>query len=101
MQPTCNLSLQGSDIDPEAIQVAKLNSQSIPAARTIDFKTCSFSALSGIEGQTIITNPPHGIRLKNPAEVEHLLREFGDFLKQKCTGSTAWIYLGEKRLLKK
>ena len=33
--------------------------------------------------------------------MENLLREFGDFLKQKCTGSTAWIYLGEKRLLKK
>ena len=101
IQTENSLSLRGSDIDPEAIQVAKLNSQSIPAAHAIEFKTSPFSALPNLEGQTIITNPPHGIRLKNPAEVENLLREFGDFLKQKCTGSTAWIYLGEKRLLKK
>jgi putative N6-adenine-specific DNA methylase len=26
--------------------------------------------------------------------------EFGDFLKQRCTGSTAFVYFGERELIK-
>jgi putative N6-adenine-specific DNA methylase len=101
IQTKPSLSLCGSDIDAEAITIAKLNSQHIPAASHIEFKTSPFSTLPNIEGHTIITNPPHGIRLKNPSEAANLLGEFGDFLKQKCTGSTAWVYFGDKGLLKK
>jgi len=30
-----------------------------------------------------------------------LLKEFGDFLKQKCTGCSAFIYYGDPTLVKK
>jgi putative N6-adenine-specific DNA methylase len=29
------------------------------------------------------------------------MKEFGDFLKQRCTGSTAYVYAGDRKLLKK
>jgi putative N6-adenine-specific DNA methylase len=29
-----------------------------------------------------------------------LMEEFGNFLKRKCTGSSAYLYLGKKALLK-
>jgi Predicted N6-adenine-specific DNA methylase len=38
----------------------------------------------------IITNPPYGERLK-PNSISELYTSFGDMLKQKFTGYTAWL----------
>jgi len=48
----------------------------------------------------IIANPPYGIRMSDTENVKILLKEFGDFLKQKCTGCEAYIYVGDKQLVK-
>jgi len=29
------------------------------------------------------------------------MKEFGDFLKQRCTESTAWVYFGKRELIKR
>jgi putative N6-adenine-specific DNA methylase len=29
------------------------------------------------------------------------MTEFGDFLKQRCTGSSAYVYFGNRELIKK
>ena len=49
----------------------------------------------------IITNPPYGIRQNSIEEAALLLSMFGDFLKHKCTGSTAFVYFGNKEIIKK
>ena len=50
---------------------------------------------------TIVVNPPYGVRLGDRESAEKLMKEFGDFLKQRCTGCTAFVYAGDRQLLKK
>ena len=54
-----------------------------------------------LKNTTIITNPPYGIRLGDKETAVLLLKEFGDFLKQRCTGSRACVYFGDQSLVKK
>jgi putative N6-adenine-specific DNA methylase len=48
----------------------------------------------------LITNPPYGIRLGEFEEVRALYKELGDFIKTKCTGTSAFIYTGNPELRK-
>ena len=59
-----------------------------------------FQHLKSFENGTLITNPPYGIRLGKREEVENLYKELGDFLKNNCTGTLAFIYTGEPSLRK-
>lgn len=89
----------GSDRDPAAIERARANVDRLPGAE-IALERRAFQALDPIENTTIVTNPPYGLRLDNPTEAGLLMKEFGDFLKQKCRGSTAWVYFGQRELMK-
>lgn len=91
--------ISGSDRDARAIQQAQANVNRLPGAK-IALERRPFQALEGIENTTIVTNPPYGLRLDNPTEAGLLMKEFGDFLKQKCQGSTAWVYFGQRELMK-
>ena len=93
--------IKGSDIDSNAVDNAKKNLKILNFDSNIEIKTMDFKNISNLSEHLIVTNPPYGLRQKNPDEVSILLKEFGDFLKQKCTGSTALIYFGEKTLAKK
>jgi putative N6-adenine-specific DNA methylase len=44
--------------------------------------------------------PPYGIRLRPTSEIRLFYREIGDFLKQRCAGATAFIYFGDREMLK-
>ena len=55
----------------------------------------------------IITNPPYGIRHPIGVGADHegdedarFYRDLGNFLKQQCRGSTAYILCGDKTLTK-
>jgi putative N6-adenine-specific DNA methylase len=93
--------ITGSDIDPSAIQSARTNINALPCAKNIQLNTTDFRNLPPLNNHLIITNPPYGIRLQNPEQSAQLLKEFGDYLKQHCAGSTAYIYYGEPTLAKK
>jgi len=93
--------LQGSDIDPEALKAVRANRAALPGGENIRVRRSDFHALEGFSDTTIVTNPPYGIRLGDAETTAQLLKEFGDFLKQKCTGSTAYVYYGEKTMVKK
>lgn len=90
--------LFGSDNSPEAIAAAKANSATLPHGDRITFKTKPFQAIQRLDNSIIITNPPYGIRLKNKNEIAPFIAEFGNFLKTKCKGSTAFVYLGKPSL---
>jgi putative N6-adenine-specific DNA methylase len=93
--------IKGSDINADAVKAVRANRNELPELGTIKVRRADFQSLEGFNNTTLITNPPYGIRLGNTEEVAGLLKEFGDFLKQKCTGSTAFIYYGDKSLVKK
>ncbi|MFH1277535.1 MAG: hypothetical protein ABIK65_04040 [Candidatus Eisenbacteria bacterium] len=60
-----------------------------------------FRVLPGIEEGVLLCNPPYGIRSGRGEDVGRLIADFGDFLKRRCRGSTAYIYLGDRELVKK
>lgn len=93
--------ISGSDINAEAVKAVRTNRKNLPGGEIIKVRRADFHDLEGFNNTTIVTNPPYGIRLGNAEETALLLKEFGDFLKQRCTGSTAYIYYGETSLVKK
>jgi putative N6-adenine-specific DNA methylase len=48
----------------------------------------------------IVCNPPYGIRLGDKKNLGQFYKSLGDFLKQHCQGSTAFIYFGNREMLK-
>ncbi len=90
----------GMDIDGRAVDAAFENLNEIPGGDRVMLRRRDFHDLNGFEGVTIITNPPYGVRLGEQQYAERTIREFGDFLKQRCTGSTAWILCGSIGLMK-
>ena len=93
--------IMGSDIDAAAIRAASTHIAMLPEGKNIHLQTQDFRSIESLNNHCIITNPPYGIRIESPEQTKLLLKEFGDFLKQKCTGSTAFIYFGEPTLSKK
>ncbi len=93
--------IKGSDISADAVKAVRANRDTLPEIGTIKVRRADFHDLEGFSNTTIVTNPPYGIRLGDADKTARLLGDFGDFLKQKCTGSTAFVYYGEKALVKK
>lgn len=101
--------ISGSDSDADAVEAARRNLDILPGGDRIDIKKTDFRSIVPQQGCVIITNPPYGIRiggkpkgkrgLVSPPELQtHLFRQLGDFLKQKCAGTTAYILCGDKEL---
>ncbi len=101
---TCDIPedlIKGSDLSADAVKAARANRNELPEIGIIKVRRADFHDLAGFNNTTLVTNPPYGIRLGDTQGVTLLLKEFGDFLKQKCTGSTAFIYYGDQTLVKK
>jgi putative N6-adenine-specific DNA methylase len=67
----------------------------------VSVERADFRKLPALEGHVIVTNPPYGIRLGGDENLEMFYKNLGDFLKQKCKGSAAFIYFGERKYIKK
>lgn len=93
--------IAGSDISYHAIEAARTNLGSLPDGNKINLKKMDFKNHPGIQNGTIVCNPPYGIRMGTEEEVAVLYTELGDWLKQKCKGSTAYIYCGNRELIGK
>ncbi|MCK4564424.1 MAG: class I SAM-dependent RNA methyltransferase [Verrucomicrobia bacterium] len=93
--------ISGSDISADALKAVRANRATLPDVGKIKVRRADFHDLEGFENTTLVTNPPYGIRLGDKESTAALLKEFGDFLKQKCTGCTAFIYYGDASLVKK
>jgi len=92
--------IRGSDSDRQAIDAARHNLREIPGTRGVPLERKDFRDLPGITGATIICNPPYGIRVGELEETRLLYKEFGDFLKQRCQGSTAYVLCGNLELIR-
>jgi putative N6-adenine-specific DNA methylase len=91
--------IRGSDLERQAVSAARSNLREIPGTRGIAVERKDFRNLPGIPGATIICNPPYSIRVGDLEETKLLYKEFGDFLKQRCPGSTAYVLCGNLDLI--
>lgn len=90
----------GSDISSKAIRLTEKNIRGILPNINLSLLTKDFREIDTIKDSIIVTNPPYGIRMKSKNDLGSFYKEIGDFLKQKCTNSTAFIYFGERQYLK-
>ncbi len=93
--------IAGSDISEKAVAMARMNSRNLPSGKNIRFSKMRFQDIGSIKDTTIVCNPPYGLRMKNSQDMAEFMKDFGDFLKQRCTGSTAYVYFGNRELIKK
>lgn len=92
--------LFGSDISQHSILATRKNTRRLPEGSKITLARKNFEHLGNIENAVIVCNPPYGIRLKQIDDLKGFYKRFGDFLKQNCKGSTAYIYFGEREYIK-
>jgi len=89
----------GGDIDPKAASAARRNLRELPGANAIKWKVGDFENIESLKDHIIITNPPYGIRLGTSDEAAELYTKFGNFLKRRCAGSKAFVYIGNTELI--
>jgi len=92
--------ISASDISKKAINIFKQNNKHLPYYERINVSVSDFRKLTNLDNHIIITNPPYGIRLGNKSEIKELYKDFGNFLKQQCKGSTAYVYIGDRDQIK-
>jgi len=81
----------GSDISIQSCAIARANIKNAGLSKVIEVETSDFTELSPpFATGIIVTNPPYGERLKAKSIVG-LYKSFGDVLKQKYAGYTAWV----------
>ncbi len=94
-------ALWGGDISAGNLEVARGNCALLPHGDRITWWRGDFRRLEpGLPGRVIVTNPPYGRRLRGGEDPRRLIRDLGDFLKRRCTGSIAYVYVGDRALLK-
>jgi putative N6-adenine-specific DNA methylase len=92
--------IQGSDKSQRILEVAKDNLSRLPYSDSVKLSCHPFQHVKEFLEGTLVVNPPYGIRLGEIEEVRTLYKELGDFLKTKCTGTSAFIYTGDPSLRK-
>lgn len=92
--------IAGSDIDSTAVRASRTNCRTLPGGGQVGITQADFNTLNGLTDTVIICNPPYGIRIHKDAALEPFYKKLGDFLKQHCTGAEAYIYFGNRALLK-
>jgi len=100
VQPVSNNFIQGSDIDSKVVETAKKNSAVIDPMTQIKIIQKDIFQIEKLEDTTIVCNPPYGIRMEHKSDLSAFYKKLGDFLKQRCTHSTAYIYFGDRKYIK-
>jgi putative N6-adenine-specific DNA methylase len=88
--------ISGSDLAGEAIASARRNLMDLPYGDRVSLKVTDFRAIRELRDRVILCNPPYGIRLDRNRDLSSFYRDLGDFLKQKCLGSSAFVYFGNR-----
>ena len=93
--------IYASDIDSQAVSATRANCKMVPHARKVNVLRMDFRQIEGLENRIILCNPPYGIRMKRQDGLDDFYRQLGDFLKQRCKGSEAYIYFGNREMIKR
>jgi putative N6-adenine-specific DNA methylase len=92
--------IAGSDASAEAVRAARANLARLPGGRTVTVERKRFEEIEHIQSATVVTNPPYGLRIGKRDAMPEFMRGFGDFLKHRCAGARAFVYFGNRELLK-
>jgi putative N6-adenine-specific DNA methylase len=92
--------IAGSDVSPEAIHLAKRNCAVLDQEQVITIAQRDVFDIPNLTESVLICNPPYGIRMRSNTDLSDFYRKLGDFLKQRCNGSTAYIYFGDRQYIK-
>lgn len=93
--------ISGGDHDRAAVKAARINCSQLPGGGRIRILHRALADIPALENHTILCNPPYGIRMKTETDPGLFFKGFGDFLKQRCKGSEAIIFFGNREMLKK
>lgn len=91
----------GSDIARRAVRAARINCQSLPGGKGVRIHVKDYRDIGSLENSIILSNPPYGVRLNQIGQLGAFYKQLGDFLKQRCKGSIAYIYFGNREMIKK
>jgi len=92
--------IAGSDISKESVNAAKTNLMGLHYGNNVSIKQMDFNDIPSIENSVIVANPPYGIRMGKDQDLKVFHKTLGDFLKQRCKGSRAFIYFGDPEYTK-
>ncbi len=92
--------IAGSDLSDKAVKAARHNCAVLDSGQVITIANRDIFEIPALSGATLVCNPPYGIRLDHAADLPLFYKNFGDFLKQRCSGSTAFVYFGDRQYLK-
>jgi putative N6-adenine-specific DNA methylase len=92
--------INGNDKSQEAIAAAKTNSRCFAQGANLGLSVQSIQNIRSLENSVIVCNPPYGLRLETDENIKDFMKQLGDFLKQRCTGSEAYLYFGNRELIK-
>jgi putative N6-adenine-specific DNA methylase len=96
-----NVKLRGYDRSPGTIDMARQNAMRAEMNRFTSFTAADISTFEpSATPAMIIFNPPYGERMGEVEELAGLYKAFGDVLKKRCAGSTAYILCGNSELVK-
>jgi putative N6-adenine-specific DNA methylase len=93
--------IAGSDVSLEAVRAARTNLMGLHYGNRVTIERLDFQKLPVFKAHVIATNPPYGIRMGGNQNLDLFYKRFGDFLKKKCKGSTAFVYFGDRKYIKK
>ena len=92
--------IMAMDSDPAAVELTRMQVKNMELSHLISVEELDFEASKGMEGVTIIRNPPYGERLK-PTDIESLYSMIGSTLKHQFPGSDAWLLSASSKALKR
>jgi putative N6-adenine-specific DNA methylase len=92
--------IAGSDIAAEAVASARANLRNLPHGATVPVERLDCRRRRDLAERVIVCNPPYGIRLQPKSGLAEFYRSLGDFLKRHCRGAEAYIYFGDREMLK-
>jgi len=98
-----NLAIIATDINPDAVDIARINATAAGVENLIQFDTCDFTQtrIPEAENGVIYFNPEYGERLGEETELEQVYQSIGDFMKKQCGGYTGYVFTGNLELAKK
>jgi putative N6-adenine-specific DNA methylase len=95
-----DVPVRGSDRDVAAVAAARTNLAALPGGERVPVEVADALQLPGESAAVVISNPPYGLRLGDRAQASGLLKDWGDALKQRWTGSEAHLFYGDEKLVK-
>lgn len=94
-------AIYASDHDPHAIKAAQRTFQGAGVAIDIRLRHSDVLSIDPPLGNGVIMiNPPYGVRLSRPDELESFYPKLGDWLKQRCAGWRAYVLTADPHFLK-